>query len=510
MRAQLVSIAKYLAYTGCVGIIIGLSIWLIGSEFDRIAVLIPLFAGVLLLGIYAVMRPSDVLRAVSGRQAKYGSNMLLMVVAFAGILIFVNYLANQYHARWDVTEDSAYSLSPQTIQIIKGLDEPVSITGFFSSKDTRKVVIQDLLDEYRFCSDSITYELVDPDLKPSIARQYGVSSSGVLVLDYGEKRQTISPTGEQGLTSAILRLTRDEEKAIYFLTGHKERDPQSNASDGYSMIGARLANDGYRVGMLNLSALSGAVPENAAALIVAGSQITFTETERNLFIDYLYNGGKALMMFDPGANNVDHYMLDDWGIRVRNDLIVDPPSSFFGDIGTPLISQYPDHQITRNMRGVSTYFAYARSLEVVNPAPANVDVDLLAQTSSASWGETKITRDMQVQYDEGQDTLGPLNIGIAVEEHTMGGRLVVFGDTDFVTNGVLSSAGGEFGNAEFFMNTINWLTEEDYLIAIRPKQVESRQMILASPQLRLILYSSVILLPLAVLAMGIATWWANR
>jgi ABC-type uncharacterized transport system involved in gliding motility auxiliary subunit len=97
-----------------------------------------------------------------------------------------------------------------------------------------------------------------------------------------------------------------------------------------------------------------------------------------------------------------------------------------------------------------------------------------------------------------------------VEETGMGGRLVVFGDTDFVSNGVLSSVGGEFGNANLFLSAVNWLTEDEDLIAINSTQVESRPIILASPQLRLILYSSVILLPLAILALGIATWWSNR
>ena len=301
MRMRLKSVSRYLAYAGCVIIAAGLIVWLIDGEFDSAAVLVPLCAGVVLVGLFVILWPSDVSLALSGRQVRYGGNALLMIVAFMGILFFVNYLGNEYHARWDLTEENAYSLSPQTIQILKGLDEPVAIMGFFLSTDSRRSSVQDLLDEYGFYTDYISYQFVDPDLKPSLARQYDVTSSGTLLLERGEKQQTVSTTDEQGLTAAILRVSRDEEKAIYFVTGHKERDPQSTADDGYAVIGKRLASDNYRVGLLNLSALSGAVPEDAAALIVAGSQITLTESERNLFIDYLYNGGKAMMMFEPGG-----------------------------------------------------------------------------------------------------------------------------------------------------------------------------------------------------------------
>lgn len=510
MRKGLGAISRYLAYVGCLGVLIGLLAWMIKGRFDQGIVLFPLFVGVVLIGIYMLDRPADVWRAISGRQARYGGNAALMIIAFAGILIFVNYLSNRYHARWDLTEERAYSLSPQTIQILKGLKEPVVIAGFFSASDSRRSRVQDLLDEYRFHTAHISYEFIDPDLKPAMARQYGVNSSGVLVLDRGEKRQLVSAVDEQDLTSAILKVSRDEEKSVYFVTGHGERDPLATGDDGYSLIAGDLVRDNYRVGILNLATLSGPVPEDAAALIVASSHIAFTEIERNLLIDFLYGGGHVMMTFDPGVQVVDSYLMDDWGVRVRNDLVIDPPSSYFGDIATPLVARYPVHDITNGMGGLMTYFAYARSLEVVDTAPGNLQIAPIVQTSQSSWGETKISRDMQVQYDEKQDTLGPLIISLAVEESGWGGRLVVFGDSDFVTNSVLTSVGGSFGNADLFMRAVNWLTEDDDLITITSRQTANRQIILTRPRMRLILYSSVIILPLAILAVGAATWWANR
>jgi len=509
MKQKLDPIAAYLAYAGLFLAFAAVIIWLINRRFDFV-VAIPLFSGLLLVILYVIIRPAEVRGALSGRQARYGGNAILMIVAFIGILLFVNYLSNRYHTRWDVTEEKAYSLSPQTIQILKGLKEPVTITGFLVSADPRRGRLGDLLDEYQFYTDKVTYEFIDPDMKPALAKQYDISTPGILVLERGDKRQETYAVDEQDLTSAILKVSRDEEKTVYFVTGHKEHDPAASDEKGYSLIASDLEGDNYRVGTLNLSAITDEVPADAAALIVAGSHVTFTEQERNLFIDYLYNGGKVMMMFDPGVNVADLYIMSDWGIRVRNDLVIDPASSFFGDIATPMVNRYPAHLITKDMGGLTTSFAYARSLELLQPAPPNMRVMPLVLTSERSWGETKITRDMQVLYDEQEDTLGPLTIGVAIDETARGGRMVVFGDSDFVANGMLTSVGGAFGNADLFMNAVNWLTEDEDLIAISPKQVADRQVILTGPQKRLIFYSSVILLPLVILAVGAATWWANR
>lgn len=510
IRQRLESMANYVAYAGLGGIFIGLAIWLIHQRFDLL-VEIPLFVGLALIGLFILLRPAAVRQALSGRQARYGSNTALLIVAFLGILVLANFLANRHPVRFDLTADRAYSLSPQTVQILRGLKEPISIVAFLVSSDTRRAQLQDLLDEYRFHSDKIAYEFIDPELKPALAKQYGIRSYGVLVLECGDRRQEAYVVDEQDLTAAILKVSREEQKTIYFVTGHKERDPESYEDGGYAAIKAALERDNYRVKTLNLSAITDTVPADAAALIVASPQITFTEQERNHFIDYLYNGGKVLLTLDPVNSVVDPYIMSDWGLRVRDDLVVDPSSSFFGDVGSPMVTRYGWHEITKDMGGISTFFIYARSLEVLQPSPPNIQVTPLIQTSNESWGETSLlSRNVQVQFDEGTDTAGPLTIAVAVNETARGGRLVVFGDSDFVTNEVLMSLGGTFGNADLFLNAVNWLTEEKDLIAITPKETESRQVILTRPQMRLILYSSTILLPLVILAVGAATWWANR
>jgi ABC-type uncharacterized transport system involved in gliding motility auxiliary subunit len=326
----------------------------------------------------------------------------------------------------------------------------------------------------------------------------------------GQRRLETYARDEQALTAAILKVSRAELQTIYFVTGHGERAPERLSDDGYAEIRRELERDNYRVQTLNLSAITDTLPADAAVLIVASPQVSFTQAERDLFIDYLYAGGRALVACDPGNAGVDAALLEAWGLRPRDDLVIDPTNAFFGDIAAPIATTYPWHTITKRMTGVTTFFPFARSLEAVQPAPAGMEVAPLVITGAESWGETSYKSRQQMALDAGEDVAGPLLIAAAVQETTRHGRLVVFGSSFFAANNILSSVRGEFGNSRLFVNAINWLTEDNDMLAIPSRQPQERRVTLSRAQANLVLYSSALLLPLAILVMGFAAWWANR
>jgi ABC-type uncharacterized transport system involved in gliding motility auxiliary subunit len=90
------------------------------------------------------------------------------------------------------------------------------------------------------------------------------------------------------------------------------------------------------------------------------------------------------------------------------------------------------------------------------------------------------------------------------------GRLVVIGDADFASNGVLSSVSGGIGNVDLFMNSIGWLAQEEALISIRPKEAVDRTVLMTPPQARAVIYSSILFLPGLVLLAGAYIWWKRR
>jgi len=500
-------------------LVVGLLIWVITGQFNMRAEA-PLVIGAALIGLAVLTNPATVRAAVTGRQARYGSNAVIMSVAFLGIIALLNFLGVRHAKRIDLTAEKKFSLSAQTTQVLANLKAPIHVTAFFQQTNNRRQDAEDLLKEYAARTDKFTYEFVDPDLKPALARQFQITSYGTLVFQRGDKKQNIFGLQEQDFTSAIIKVSRDQSPVVYFVTGHQERDPKSSAQGGYSQISGLLQKDNYTVKSLNL-AVTNTVPSDAAVVVLAAPQLPLVNEELQRLTDYVDKGGNLLVMSDPKLPDPLGDLLTKYGVAFRNDAVIDPSSSFFGDVGSPLVSHYPFHQITKDMGGLTSFFPLARSLNLPADKPADVLVTPLIQTSPDSWGETDF-QNQKVRFDNGKDTKGPLTIAAVIEKGgsnapaTNGktqapkARLIVIGDSDFVSNGVLQSVRGAFGNTDLFLNAINWLSEEETLISIRPKPPAQHSLILTRPQSNFIFVVTTILIPTLVLILGGVIWWRRR
>ncbi len=471
-----------------------------------------LSSGVVLVLLYAVFRPDEVRKALTGRSARYGSNAVVLSVAVLGILFFLNVLGIKYHKRFDLTENKQYTLSQETIQILKNLKEPVEIIGFFSQDDSRRGNIKGLLDEYVYHSHGkVTYRFVDPDTNPALARKYKITTYGILVFVRGDKSQQSYAMDEQDITSGILKVSRDKPLVVYFTTGHQERGPEEYNQKGYSTIARLLEKDNYETKTLNLATVTDTLPSDMAALVVASPQKPFAPKEEERLRDYLNHGGKLMIMVDPKTPvPISDTLKNDWGITFGNDVVIDPSSSFFGDVASPAVNRYRFHSITKDLNGLMSFFPLARSITITRTNYPTVTVDSLVETSKRSWGETDLTAS-KVRFDKGKDPRGPLVLAAAGKNSETKARLVVFGDSDFASNGVLNAVQGAFGNPDLFRNAINWLAEEESLIAIGPKPpaIHSIRPITGAEQ-RLLLYSLVIFLPVVVLLAGAMVWLRRR
>lgn len=510
MGAWIRRLAIPLGVTGLIALVLALMIWLLTRELDlRLEALLGVGAVLVLLSV--VGRPQTFRAALTGRTARYGSNAGVAVVAFLGILVLANFLADRHHRRLDLTETGEYTLSPQTIQILSGLDEPVKVTAFFAEGDYGEQDLKDLLTEYSYRTDKISYEFVDPDLDPFVAQQYEIASYGTIVFESSGRRQDIFTVDEQEITGAILKVSRESQKVVYFLIGHGERDASGYDETGYSGVRDYLEKDNYIVNTLHL-AISSTVPSDASVLIVAAPQSPLLEQESAAIQAYLQDGGKALVMQEPGDDPVLSDVLAEWGLGYGNDVIVDPERALFGmDPLSPVVDSFSYSEITRHLPAV--VIGTARSVTRTIEQPEDVSILALVESSDASWGETDfeaLTR-QEARYDEGDDLPGPLAMAMSVEsyaedEDAVGTRLVVCGDSDFAANANLSLG----GNIDLFLNSVNWLAEEEELISIRPEQDVSRELILSAGQARFLQYSSVIFLPAAVLLVGAVVWWRRR
>ncbi|MDM7926993.1 MAG: GldG family protein [bacterium] len=455
-------------------------------------------SGLTLAVFWGVARFGAIRRLISLRSFRYGGNAAaaaLMVLVLLGLL---NFTINRHSLRVDLSKGGQFSLSPQTRNILKNLKRDVRIIAFVKAQDQKPV--EDILKSYRFYASRLKTEFVDPDKKPGTAKLYGVTTYGTLVLESGGQSQKITENGEQAITNALIRVTREERKTVLFLDGHGENDIDSSDKTGYASARKAIEDENYRVRKLNLAAEK-RIPSDCTVLVACGPRKAFFQSELDTIQAFLERGGKALFMIDAEVPGFEAF-LKTWGMTLGGDVVIDASGmgQLFG-MGpeVPLVTDYPPHPVTDRFR-VMTFFPYCRSVTPETRPGTEWTVAPLLRTSANSWGETTLGK-AEVRFDKGRDLAGPVTIA-AVSTKKSGGvqsRLAVFGDADFANNSYFRVQ----GNGDLFMNTVSWLAEEEDLISIRAKQPEDRRVFLNAKQGRLVFWLTVVAMPLAAALAGV-------
>jgi ABC-type uncharacterized transport system involved in gliding motility auxiliary subunit len=455
---------------------------------------------------------------------KEGSFLTLLSLIFIAILVGINLIVYRFPGRVDLTESRKFSLSEQSRKIVQGLAQDVRIVAFFQEAQQNKKKAQDLLDLYTRATPRIRYQFIDPDRQPALAQQYGIRSYGSLVLESGGRTQNANTADEEGISSALLRLQQQKAKKVVFTTGHGERSSRETQREGLSLARGLLEKENYRVDEVNLLAGAG-VPAETAALVIAGPRKPFFPQEVEDLKKFLAGGGHILLLLEPFQDAG----LKDWlaglGVNPENNILIDRVSrAFGGDFLIPLAGEYGTHPITQKFN-VATFFPTARSLELAAPSPPGITYDVLVKSSKASWGETNKAKmeKGEAAFDSGQDKQGPLVLaalatigagkpgpssqaGKSEENQPKPGRLAIFGDSDFSSNGYFNLA----GNGDLFLNTINFLTEETQLIAIRPAKSPVKPLSLTAAQGQVLFWVPMVFLPLALILAGVVVWQKRK
>jgi ABC-type uncharacterized transport system involved in gliding motility auxiliary subunit len=170
----------------------------------------------------------------------------------------------------------------------------------------------------------------------------------------------------------------------------------------------------------------------------------------------------------------------------------------------PLISSYDTHPIVREMKDVATAFPLSRTLEV--KSGDKTTVEKLFSTGDNSYATSNIKSE-RIAIDTKNDKKGPLVLGAAgTYSGPTQGRFVVVGSSLWASNSFIRFN----GNRDLFLNMVNWLTADEDLISIRPKEPEDRRLNISGQKMNLIFWLSVVFFPLAVVASGVVTWWRRR
>ena len=512
IKKNLNTIGLGLAFAG----LVALRIW----PQTKIVGLFLAALGVLAIGIYLALNAAELKKGLKRRSFLYSSNALLLVVLVLGIIVLLNVFFSRHHTRFDFTESKLHSLSDPSIKVAAALKTDITIKAFFRESNPSRGRMEDLLKIYTYHSPKIKYEFIDPDKNPGLIKRYEIAADGTTIFEAGDKDNRITTATEEDVTNALIKVTREKKKIIYFLEGHGEKSTEVTDENGISFIKDDLAKMGYEV-KKQLTALPDAFPKDCALLIVPGPVKDLLANELETIKNYLEDGGRAFFLIDPQtAPGLVPYFAK-FGIKLENDIIFDRPTIFGGDYLMPMMNEMAAHEITKNFRYV-TYYPLAWSVDVIDPKPEGVVTSqFLGKTSENAYTKKEFTikKGMTVKdiaFDPKKDKRGPIPLAAIATlkpktsaepgKSTPEGRLVLFGDSDFVTNRYF----GEGGNGNLFLNAANWLTEESDLISISPKTSSPRGLQLSPTQAKLIFWVSVIILPLLVLGLGVAIWLRRR
>src|SRR5262245_37955342 len=519
LKRQLPAIFTGLGVLGLAG---AAGLFLVQGEVDRWV--ITLAAVGLIFVVYAVLeRPESLRETVTTRDVRYGANTLVMTVAFVGILALLNVLGSRFSHRWDLTESKDFSITPQTEQVLRSLNGPVKFTAFYKQGQPGQEELQDLLKSYQRVTDRVSYEFVDPELMPGVARDDKVEAYGATGGESEGRRQNVTGSAEGDLTGALLKLQRGEPKKVAWVVGHGELDLENFDRGGASEAKRLIEQEGYKVDPLTLLAAND-IPSDVAVVVLAGPRQPLLPQESDVLTKYLDNGGKLLVMLDPRSPGNPSDLLGKWGVEVGQGVVLDFDSPLQGDPLSPVVTRYTPNAIMRNVDAGSTryvtVFPGATMVRAKQGADPQLQVQAIAESSPGrSWLESDERIDVRtVRMDDGKDVKGPIpmivsvtkNIGqAAAGERQRSTRIVAVGNSGFATNSLLSFL-LVAGNRDLLLNSINWLAEDEQLISVRSKVSEDRTLLLQGPQQNLLLYSSTLFLPLAVLAVGAYVWWQRR
>lgn len=551
-------------------ILFGLNILVLQEDLFAPLALMPLAAGVVLGCVWAIIRLVAVARSGQRSTTGVSAfNTIVSSVMFLGICSVIYAFALRWDTSWDLTQEGRRELTPQTIQVLENLTQEVKVTALFvASGDELVYNVKDktrrFLERCQQYTDHLNVEFFDPQEHVERVKELGIMRGvygvGTVVLTCGTKQRELplsdvtSRLEERDFTNALINVVRDVTPKICFLTGHRERDIlNEDRALGASNFRLWLQEESYVVDRIAISLSDPTIPPDCTVLVIAGYENDFHPAELDAIDTFLRSGGRIFVMVDPQRLNVaipegpvrpqvvEHFrpwLSERLGVEVGANAVLQTAETknpleltllpdysllgdfeFSGDPNDPMRRAFNmEHPVTRGFDQVMVLSA-ARSVGIRGDMPEGVSGTTLLWSAPVTYAETNLDQ----LYQESQANLsadeqeGPIPLAVAVTMktdvpvgdtgQTKDARVVVIGDSDFITNDKIAYA----GHHNFALNAMAWLTESEELIAIRPTGEEDPPIVLTRGQQQAIAWIAALGLVQAVAAVGVGMHvWRRR
>lgn len=525
-------IGQWASIIGGTGLLIGLVglVWQGGLTPFIIGSLI---AGGLGLLVWAVISPAEFRGFLTGRQARYGTSAVFGTLLLVGIVALVYVVLQRAVITVDMTEGQRFSLSNETLGVLRRVTRPIRITGFYSPRALQLRAVDDQFFRlYEVATNGlITRQYIDPDEQPALAQRFNVPFDGAVYLSYVNDDGSIdfssvarlprSENQERDTTQAIARLLIAGTLTVYFDQSLGELDPLQSDQQGLSAINGGIQESGLitqPIDLVTLAQSRGNIPANASALILARPVTDLNDAQIAVIDRYLKNGGALFIMtdvlFTPDAflrqnGNFNQYLWENYGLRALDAAVIDPASSTETALDVVSAAIFPDNAIAARMdqENSPSLFKLARVIEVGSTLPPDTSNGRVVMSSPQSWGETNLVAlgdTNTYTFEAGQDIQGPLTMVAWAFNQRSGAKVLMVGDSDFVTNGLVLTG----GNSLLFTDGLAWLTGLGEQINYTPQVYSSGLPVLfvSGDMLDAIGFLTVFVMPAGVLALGLIVW----
>ena len=439
-------------------------------------------------------------------------SLLLKNLAFTVLLlaamIALYQLAARHPLQWDMTQNASNSLQAGSVDVLKQLPGEIMLTVYATGQDARlgdvRKIVRDFVTLYQRYKPDIRLTFIDPVKQPEEARKVNIHTNGEMLVGYGGRIEHLTTLSEQALTSALLRLAHNKNQLLMYLSGHGERSLEGIANHDLGEFGKRLQQNGYRLGPLNL-ALAQDVPGNASMLIITQPQTDLLPGEVDKLLRYIASGGNLLWLVDAEPLHGLERLAEKLGLLLTPGIVIDPAAEEMrAPANWALGAGYPPHPVTHNFNLI-TAFPYARAIgweESKEWQHAG-----LVDAAPRGWISSR-TQQGKPQFDKDHDIPGPVTIALALQRdvNDRDQRIIVVGSGSFLAN----AYSGNGGNIDLGVNMVNWLGNEEKLIATQPRAVKDGAIALSNTQLTAISGGFLLALPLLMLLVGGLLWRRRR
>lgn len=458
------------------------------------------------------------------KRFKYGTYSTVITLVILAILVAVNLVAGEFDYKIDLSEDSVFSLSDETKQLLDETDEEINIYTLFSTRDSDAIVgrVEQVLDQYRLADRSINIENRDLYLYPDFANNYTTEEITVdqnsIIVESGEKYKVISYSDyydgsgnlsiEENITSAIQYVTAETNPVIYFITGHGEMEHSQ-----FTGISQELRLNNYSAESLNL--LENDIPDDCTMLFITPCTRDYSAEEAQKVKDYLTNDGRAIIVIT--SLSADQFpnlcsIMADYGVEPVSGYVMESNESNYIMYPVAVMPNAEQHEITQNIldNGYNLLAYMSQALRETDIQRQGLVIEPLITTDDTSFVKSDGGQSMN---KEAGDESGPFSLAYAITDssytdtsHTT--KVVVSGcfymllsDYDSLVNG---------SGATFIMDSVKWLDEDSSSISIRSKSLTSETLVIDDGDRTKIQIVSWAVIPGVLFLAGFAVWLKRR